>query len=116
MAEGMVGAGGTGNRRASAADVRHLDLGQPGSLRRADLGVAVGSHPPDGRNDIGYLCVTSSLAQEGPQVLPLHPKQTGEELPFRREACPRAIAADRLAARADPAAFARPVPVPPALG
>src|SRR2546428_7898598 len=43
---------------ASPADVRHLGLlGQPRCLRRAQLGVLVGAHGPDGAQEGGDLVV-----------------------------------------------------------
>src|SRR3990170_6353032 len=77
------------------ADVRHLDLGQPWGLGRAQLRVAVLAHRPALRQEGGDLLVALAASQQLAEVVPNDPEQAGVQPSVRREAGAGAVATER---------------------
>ena len=106
------------DRRALAADVRHLDPGQvDGRALRAQLRVAVGAHAPEPAQPLVELGVRdrSSRTQRA-QVVAAAREQAGVELALGRQPGARAVVAERLGDRRDQADLALAVAVAVARG
>src|ERR1039457_27468 len=104
------------DRAALPADGEHLDSRPVGGGFGAELGVAIGAHPPDRADRRRETGVRDAVAQRPPQVRPVEGEQAGVELALGRQARPRARTAERLADRSDHAHFAVTVAIAPAIG
>src|SRR5580658_5234772 len=105
----------------SAADIVHLDLLLGGALPipavlLAKLTVTVVATAPRAANELEELGIRGASAHCSPQIESLSREQAGVELSFGGEACPGAIAAERLGHRRDETDFPRAVVEAPALG
>src|SRR5512144_306205 len=86
---------------ALSADVRHLDALGARRVLAADLRVAVAARAPDRRDGAGKLRVGAAVADQRAQVVPFGREQARVDLAVRRQARPRAVAAERLRDRRD---------------
>src|ERR1700677_4895572 len=94
----------------SAADVVHLDLLLDGArpifaVLLAKLAVTIVAAAPRASYELEELGIRGASAHRSPQIESLGREEAGIELSFGGEACPGAVAAERLGHRRDETDF-----------